>query len=194
MSAPAKKIHGMQVVGIQRRRPGSSDSIEHTLHHFLAPHEGWDTLGPRTALTTTTVKAEFEKHRLGHGSFGMRVNDAIWWESPRADLVDRAHTEGYRPRYLLLIEKAGKWQVAGTMWVHDSGARYTANVQGYIVAGDLQPDSFSVRSAYRSPVISESRPQGKGLGSLGELARFVNCQPQFGEASKSAGGAVKEKP
>lgn len=192
-AGPTQKVHGTAVLGIPLGHPGSGDRVEHTIRHFLSNDEFWDDLGPRGSLKAMDVRNELEQRKIGRGALGTRVQDAIWWRPPRVDIVERAHAQGYYPRYTLLIEKAGAWQTAGSKWVHVHGSRYTAQIGGYIVAGDLDSKGFAVRSAYRSVVTCESSAPRSGLGTLRDVFSRVKCQDASRGSSRSPGDELKDQ-
>jgi hypothetical protein len=92
---------------------------------------------------------------------------ASHWEPPRGEALRAVHDEGYYPRYARLAKRAGAPGLPSSQWARRDGKRWTADVRGYRVAGDLGARSFHVVSAYQIPAVGESLPPAPGMFSIG---------------------------
>jgi hypothetical protein len=168
-------MFGLQIEPMRVIRAGSSDAILHTVKHFLHRQEWWGHLDPEQALSPDQAMDRLRP--CGRIVVGSNAVPSSHWEPPRGEALRAVHDEGYYPRYARLAKRAGAPGLAGSQWARKEGNRWTADVRGYRVVGNLGARSFHVVSAYQIPAVGESLPPAPGMFSIG--ARLAGLRQKF---------------
>ncbi len=161
------EIHGVRIVPMSTKGAGSKDLVHHVYKHFLAAEwlREWARVPPDEALTPTELCAEAASLGILPSAYDEDKREPRWWTGKRRQLAQRAHREGYQPRYLELLRRAGP-QGRGGAWFRDerpdarSGDWYAVS-HGFRIGGYFTKKFkvFHVVTAYRRTVLRARPPK-----------------------------------
>jgi hypothetical protein len=160
---------------MQLGRRESGDLVHHTVKHFLSPHERdeWDRVPPPDAPTAGHFAATIPRVSGRAPSIGDPV-DARWWARPWGDHAQRAHAEGYAPRYRALVEMLGP--LPSARWERQREDRWAGDIHGFrLVVSQTTGGETQVISAYYSSVFRHDDRPERALRAFREFAERRDC-------------------
>lgn len=186
------QLPGGTVRSMRIRRPGSKDLVYHTWIHFLSTQESdaWRRAPPLGVGTPVDFHARALELGLGlelHAP-GQDNPPRRWWQEPARTLVRQAHDQGYWPRIVCLVARAGlPVSTAGGPWSAQKkhGAhRYAVHLGRFKLAGDWDAHNavFTVITAYRrlvTPAHEQVRHAGHTIFARLQLLQLkkTHCPP-----------------
>lgn len=155
---------------------GMPDLVHHTAKHFFGERErsAWDrvpagSLSASAAWTRVRREAGYRPRRGHHPEIG-------WWARPWVEHVRGAHESGYKPRYALLIERAG--DPSGPRWEAGERRRRVAEQAGFHLVVNPVGEDFQVVTAFFRVIFSEVASDPRPGPPLRAFAARGNCPPE----------------
>jgi len=155
--------------------PGMPDLVHHTVKHFLGDWERpeWDRV---PAGTRTASEAWSEVRRAGRATPPRgRFPGTTWWDAHWITHVRRAHEEGYRPRYELLLEHVG--DPSGARWQDAAKRRRLTEHLGFRLIVEPKGQDFQVVDAFYALGCGGTGGLGGAPSALRAFAARRNCPP-----------------